>query len=553
MTLKDIIGPLLKWWWLLVLATVIAGVSSYFATRDLPPIYQARTTLMVGGTINELNPSGNEVRISVQLAEYYATLAHREPIRSNTMAALGLTRLPEYNARQLPNNQMVEILVVDTNPQRAQAVANEMANQLIRISPTSSEQQNQARLAFLNEQLDALQVEINSANEALLIKQEELRGASSAVQISDIQAEINALQSKLTILQSTYGTYLSNTQSGAINTLSIIEPAVLPTWPIGPNKPLIISLVSAIGFVLAAAAAHLLEYLDKTLKTPDDISRVLGLPVIGFIGEMNKKNREADYVAELPRSPIAESFRTLRTNIEFAGVDRPIRTILVTSTDTEDGKTTVSSNLGIIISQADKKVVIVDADLRRPRIHKELGIPTQPGLTEVFRDKISAFDAMRSWKDQRLSVMTAGSPPPNPAELLGSKKMEHILSSLREVVDVVVVDGPPMVVADAAVLASKVDGVLLVVRPGHTREDVARAMYKQMERTGANILGVVMNRIPRQGLEGYYAGYPIYSTYFDDSQQSGGPEGGPPGGQKGLLDQARPINPASPEARTQTK
>jgi polysaccharide biosynthesis transport protein len=543
MTLKDFFYPLLKWWWLLVLATGVAAVSSYFATKDLPPVYQSRTTLMVGGTIGELNPSGNEVRISIQLAEYYATLAHREPVRTNTMTALGLSRLPEYNARALPNNQMLEIAVVDTNPQRAQAVANEMANQLIRISPTSSEQQNQERISFLNQQLDALQIEINSVTEALLIKQEELRGATSAVQISDIQAEINALQSKQTILQSTYGTYLSNTQQGAINTLTVIEPAALPTWPIGPNIPVIIFLVSAIGFVLAGTAAHVLEYLDKTLKSPDDISRVLDLPVVGFIGEMDRKKREIDYVSEAPRSPIAENFRTLRTNIEFAGVDRPLRTILVTSADTEDGKTTVASNLALIMAQGDKKVVLVDADLRRPNIHKELGIPTQPGLTDVFRDKVKISEAVRSWKDRRLTLMTSGSPPPNPAELLGSKKMDQIFEGLQGFIDTIVIDGPPLVVADAAILASKVDGVVIVIRPGQTREDVAKAMMNQMKRAGANIIGVVLNRIPRGGMEGYYSGYPVYTSYYEEPRKPEGPKGGSSGDKTGLLDRTHPVRP----------
>jgi polysaccharide biosynthesis transport protein len=545
MTIKDFINPLLKWWWLLVIATAVAGISSYYATKPLPPVYQARSTLIVGGAISDLNPDGNQVRISIQLAEAYATMAARDEIRNKTMAALGLTRLPEYSVRALPNLQMIDIAVIDTNPQRAQAVANELANQLVLISPTSSQQQDEVRRAFVESQLDALQGEIQTTNESLLLKQEELLDASSAVQISDIQNEINGLQIKLNSLQSTYGTYLSNTQRGAINTLSIIEPASLPSWPIGPNKPVIILLVSAIGFVLAGSAAHLLEYLDKTLKTPDDVSRVLSLPVIGFIGEMERKKSEVDYVAHQPRSPIAESFRTLRTNIEFASVDKPVRTILITSADTEDGKTTVATNLGIIMAQGDKKVVILDADLRRPNIHKSLSINGQPGLTDVFRDKVNVFDAMRNWKDRKVSVVTAGTPPPNPSELLSSRRMDQVLSSLQEVADIVVIDGPPILVSDAVILASKVDAVLLVIRPGQTREDVAKALLQQMKRAGANMIGVVLNRVPRSGAEGYYAGYPLYSSYFDD-HNSGGPSSGISEPRQAPANQPRPLEPVVP-------
>jgi polysaccharide biosynthesis transport protein len=536
MTIKDLLNPLLKWWWLLVLATVVAGVAAYYATQPLPPIYQSRTTLIVGGAISELNPDGNQVRISISLADTYATLAHREPIMDATREALGLSRLPEYTARALPNNQMIEIRVVDTNPQRAQAVANELAHQIILASPTSTERQNQDRLEFINRQLDDLQAEILSTREQLNVKQDDLLGLSSAVQIADAQAEINGLQQKLTLLQTNYSNLLMNTQRGAINTISVIEPASLPTSPVGPNKAGIILMVSAIGFVLAGSAAHLLEYLDKTIKSPEDVSRVMGLPVIGFIGEMERKRNEWDYVAESPRSPIAEAFRSLRTNIEFAGVDEPIRTILITSADASDGKTTVATNLGIIMAQGDKKVVVMDADLRRPQIHKSLNIPIQPGLTEVFRDKVSVFDAVRNWKDRRVTILPSGTPPPNPAELLGSKKMDQIMSSLEEVVDVVVIDGPPFVVTDSSILAAKVDAVLLVIRPGQTREEIGRAVMEQMQRAGANVIGVVLNRIPRRGSEYYYSGYPVYSPYFDDNSK-GGPKSGSPGGkskEKGL-------------------
>jgi polysaccharide biosynthesis transport protein len=531
MTIKDFFNPLLKWWWLLVLATVVAGVAAYYATKPLPPIYQSRTTLIVGGAISDLNPDGNQVRISMSLAETYATLAHREPIQEATLQALGLSRLPEYTARALPNNQMIEIRVVDTNPQRAQAVANELAHQIILASPTSSERQNQHRMEFINRQLDDLQEEILSTREQLNVKQEELLGLNSAVQIADSQAEITGLQQKLTLLQTNYTNLLMNTHRGATNTISVIEPASLPTWPVGPNKSGIILMVSAIGFVLASSAAHLLEYLDKTIKTPEDVSRVMGLPVIGYIGEMERKRNEWDYVAEAPRSPIAEAFRSLRTNIEFAGVDKPIRTILITSADAADGKTTVATNLGIIMAQGDKKVVVMDADLRRPQIHQSLNIPIQPGLTEVFRDKVSVFDAVRSWKDRRVTIMPAGTPPPNPAELLASKKMDQIIHNLHEVVDVVVIDGPPFVVTDSVIMAAKVDGVLLVIRPGQTREEVGRAVMEQMRRAGANVIGVVLNRIPKRGAEYYYSGYPVYSSYFDD--KTNGPSSGSGGKSKG--------------------
>jgi capsular exopolysaccharide synthesis family protein len=367
-------------------------------------------------------------------------------------------------------------------------------------------------MAFVQGQLDSLQAEIDRTQEQILTQQEELKNLTGAVQIADAQAEINALQTKLTILQTNYATLLASTDRGSVNTLSVIEPASLPVEPIGPNKPAIILLVSAIGFVMAAGAAHLLEGLDKTLKTPEDVQRVLDLPVIGYIGEMERGRNEQTYVAERPRSPISEAFRALRTNIEFAAVDRPIRTILVTSGDTNEGKTTVAANLALIMAQADKRVALVDSDLRRPSLHRVLNVSVNPGLSEAFRG-LNILDTIRPWKDRRVSVVTAGRMPPNPAELLGSRKMDGLLANLKEIAEIVIIDGPPMVVTDATVLASKVDAVLLVVRPGQTREDLARAFVEQLERAGARPIGVALNRLPRRR-SGLYGVYGHYSPYY---------------------------------------
>jgi capsular exopolysaccharide synthesis family protein len=512
MKLKDYISPLLKWWWLIAIATAVAGVSSYYATLPQPPIYQAQTTLIVGRAIFDRNPSNTEFGISQQLAQVYADFAMREQVRNATMAALGLTALPEYVARVSPGSQVIEIAVTDVDPVRAQVVANELARQLILESPTSTENEDQERMAFVQRQLDDLQAEIDRTQEQILTKQEELKNMTGAVQIADAQAEINALQSKQTIMQTNYAALLANTDRGAVNSLSVIEPASLPAEPIGPNKPAIILLVSAIGFVMASGAAHLLEGIDKTLKTPEDVQRVLNLPVLGYIGEMERGQEATTYVAERPRTPIAEAFRALRTNIEFAAVDRPIRTILVTSGDTAEGKTTIAANLALIIAQADKRVALVDTDLRRPSVHRVLNVSVHPGLSEAFRG-LNILDTIRTWKDRRVSVITAGRMPPNPAELLGSRKMDGLLANLKEVAEIVIIDGPPMVVTDATVLASKVDAVLLVVRPGQTREDLARAFLEQMGRAGARVIGVALNRLPRRAA-GLYGGYAYYSPYY---------------------------------------
>jgi capsular exopolysaccharide synthesis family protein len=498
-----------------VASTLVAALSSFIATRQQPPIYQAHTTLMIGRVIEDPNPNQGEIYLAQALAQSYADIANREPVRNATMKALDLTWLPEYLARALPQTQLIEIAVTDVNPLRAQVVANELANQVILRGPTGTE--DQARQQFVKAQLDTLQSQIIETQDEIAKLQEQLGTLNSARQLQDTQTQITALQTKLTTLQGNYAALLANTQQGATNTLTVVEQAELPTNPIGPNKSMSILLSAAIGFSLAAGAAYLLEYLDDTLKTPEEITKLLGVPVIGLIGEtgQSQEGRNGIYVSKHPRSPIAEAYRALRANLEFAGVDRPLKTILTASADTGAGKSSVAANLAVVIAQGEKKVILVDADLRKSSIHTYADLPNEIGLSDLFRNGADVSKAVQVWKDQKVSVITGGSSPPNPAELLGSKKMDSILARLGEKADVVVIDSPPLVVSDALMLATKVDGVLVVIRPGHTRKKYVLAMMEQLNRADARILGVVLNRIPHRGAE-YYGGFLYYSPYYTD-------------------------------------
>jgi len=242
MEFKRYVLPLRRWWWLLLAATLIAALSSFLATLRQPPIYQTLTTLMIGQVIADPNPTSGEFYLGQQLAENYAEIANREPVRIATKQALGLNWLPDYRATALPNGQFIEIVVTDTSPERAQAVANELANQLIARSPTGNQSDELERQAFIQDQLDKLQLQITTTEDEIIQLRDALGEMDSARQIADTQFQINALEAKLSDLQTIYTDLLANTQSGAINTISVIESAYLPVRPIGPNKMLIILL-----------------------------------------------------------------------------------------------------------------------------------------------------------------------------------------------------------------------------------------------------------------------------------------------------------------------
>jgi non-specific protein-tyrosine kinase len=456
MEFKRYVIPSRRWWWLLVAATLIAALSSFLATLRQPPIYQTLTTLMIGQVIADPNPTTGEFTLSQQLAENYAEIANREPVRIATMQALDMTWLPDYLATALPNGQFIEIVVTDTSPGRAQAVANELANQLIARSPTGDQSEELERQAFIQDQLDNLQLQITTTEDEIV----QLRGAlgemDSARQIADTQFQINALEAKLSDLQTIYSDLLANTQSGAINTISVIETAYLPSRPIGPNKTLIILLSAAVGLSLAIGAAYVLDYLDDTVKSPEDVEQLTNAPIIGHLTELDIENVGALYVADNPRHPSVEEIRTLRANLDFASVDQPLKTLFVSSTEMEDGKTSVAANLAVVMSQAEKDVILLDADLRRPNVHNYFGLTNNYGLSDVFRGKLTLNEVIKDWTGGSVSVITAGDPPPNPAELLGSKKMAEVLQALESRADIVIIDGPPFIIADAPILASKV-------------------------------------------------------------------------------------------------
>ena len=184
----------------------------------------------------------------------------------------------------------------------------------------------------------------------------------------------------------------------------------------------------------------------------------------------------------------------MRTNLEFASVDKPLRTILITGAEVGDGKTTIAVNLASIIAQGGKRVLLLDADLRRPRVHRFMGVHNKAGLTDLFRGTHRIEEVKYTFDESNagsVSVIPTGSLPPNPAELLGTKKMETLLEKLAKTVDMVVIDSPPTLVADAQILASKVDGVLIVLTPGRTHMGALRSLVEQLTTAGAHVVGVV--------------------------------------------------------------
>ncbi|MFF2910895.1 CpsD/CapB family tyrosine-protein kinase [Paenibacillus sp. NPDC057934] len=209
-----------------------------------------------------------------------------------------------------------------------------------------------------------------------------------------------------------------------------------------------------------------------------------------------------------PRSPISEAFRALRTNIDFSSVDEKIQIIMITSSGPEEGKSTVSANLAAAYAQSDKKVLLIDGDLRKPTAHKTFKLSNRYGLSSLLSKQADLEDVVQDSGVPNLSLITSGPLPPNPAEMMASNRMTTVLQEMRELFDIVIIDTPPLLaVTDAQIVASKSDGVIMVVSYGKVKREIAMKAKSGLDRVGAKMLGVVLNNVKRKASEGYYYYY----------------------------------------------
>lgn len=498
MDISRLLKAIKKWWWLVVAATVIAGISSFVVAFQQPSTYTARTTLIIGQALRDPNPNQGQFYLEQQLAAIYADIALRTPIQKATMETLGLTWLPLYEVRAIPNTPLIEILTTDTDAQRAQAVTNTIAQELIDANSTNSPTET-AQQQFILKQLDEIQQAIVDTQIEIQNAKIDLASLTNARTIADKQIQIDALGQKLTLLQGNFATLRAQSTSGAVNSLRIIEPAEVPVIPDPSNIGLITGLSAAIGLMLALMATYVIESLDTTVKDSEEISQSLNLPIIGKIPALPTVRNPWTYVADHPQSGIADDFRLLRTNLDFFNVGHPLRTILISSPDSNDGKSMVATNLASIMTQNNRKVILVDMDLRNSTLYASIGINSEPELLQkgmsdlIANPDIKIEDVLIPVSDN-LFLLPAGTLPPNPTELVGSNRVAEILTSLTEKADVVILDGPPFIVADATVLAARADGVLIVASLGHTRKASIQGAKDQITRSGAKILGIVINR-----------------------------------------------------------
>jgi len=512
-----------RWVWVIALAALLAAAAAYLVSRQMTPIYQASTTLLINEAPATRSADYTSILTSERLAQTYVEMLTKQPVLQAVVDEVGVNLKPEelqkmVNVTLVRDTQLIEVRVENPDPALAAKIANVLVakfteqTQSLQASRYASSKQN------LEDQLARMDAQIQDTSAQVTALGDDPTNA----------AEKDRLETNLAQYRQTYATLLQSyeqvrvAEAGSTSNVVQIEQATPPEDPIRPRKLVNTALAGMVGFMLAVGGVFLIEALDDTIRGPDDVTRLLKMPVLGLVIRHEITDGELITVKQ-PRSPVSESFRSIRTNLQFASVDKPLHTLLVTSPSPADGKTTVSANLAVSLAQSGKKVVVVDADMRRPRVHKMFGVANRNGLSGLFvQPQINLDGSVQKTTTDGLFALPAGEIPPNPAELLGSEKLMEVLERVGDQADLLIIDSPPLTaVTDSAVLAHRVDGVILVVKPSVTKMAAAKQAIDQLHKAGANILGVILNEVDlarsRYSYYQYKGYYYSYRSYYDES------------------------------------
>lgn len=361
--------------------------------------------------------------------------------------------------------------------------------------------------------IDALGLDVSPRDLAKRVKAEtEINTVLISISVTDFSPVTAAATAKaiaeslVTAVDSLEKTNNSNGSSPV--SLSIIAPAEPPVEPSSPNTRMNLIAGLLIGLALGLALAILRGLWDDRIRSEADVRLVTQVPMLGGISFDQDATKKPLLTQTLHQSPRAESFRQLRTNLQFANVTGHARTVLLTSSLPGEGKSTTATNLAIALAEAGQSVCLVDADLRRPMVSEYLGLDRTAGLTTALVGSAAVDDLLQPWGDHNLFVLTSGAVPPNPSELLGSRDMEALIQHLESLFDTVIIDAPPLLpVTDAAVLSQYVGGVVLVVGCQSAKRRELEKAIRSLELVDANILGFVLNRAPVKGPDAYAYGY----------------------------------------------
>ncbi len=524
MELKRYLGVLRRWIWLIILGAIVAGGVVYFISSNMTPVYAAQSRYLIDEAPGSSNSNEySKILTEQKLAQTYVEIATARPILEETIVQLDLPISVTDLRRKVSVNAPIDtqILVIsteDTDPVRAADIANTVGEVFITQNQARESLRYAEPIGNWQERMQTVSAEIEDL-ESVIRDFEETNTDEQEIALTRLRTQLNEAQVRYTEAFNNLN-QLQQAQAKESSNIVPIEAAQPSSTPVRPNVITNTILATLFGALFAGGIIFLIEYLDDTVKTPEQVLSDTRLSTLGAIAQIKGSEPSDSIVAfSRPRDPLSEAYRVLRTNLGFSAIDGALRSIVVTSGSPGEGKSTTAANLAIVMAQAGKRVVIIDSDLRRPVQHKILSVGNNRGLTTALLDNETPVTFhLQNTKIKGLRVLSSGPIPPNPAEILSSQRMSHLIQELYDEADVLVFDTPPVLtVTDAAVLSPQVDGTLFVVHVGKTRRDTLALAVERVMKTNAHPLGVVLNRIkPSHG--GYYY-YQYYDTYARDGKK----------------------------------
>jgi capsular exopolysaccharide synthesis family protein len=443
-------------WKLIIAVTLLAGAASAVLTWRMSPLYASSVTFYVSAQTTEINPADayQGNLLSQQEVQSFAELLTGTPLAQAVIGDLGLQVTPAEITSEISAHPIPQtVLLTATVTDRSPQRAQQIAS-------------------------------------------------SVGVQFTRLVAKLEQPPGK----------------GAPTVSVTVVAPAALPTSPVSPDRIRNVGLALGLGLLAGIAIAVAVRSLESTIKTVDQLSVITGgKPVLGSIPFDQAARKHPVVTDDDPFGARIEAFRKIRTNLQFIDVDHPQKVLLVTSALPEEGKSTTVCNLAVMLAQTGSRVLVMEADLRRPRTVSYLGLPNGGGLTAVLLGRSSAEEVTQVWGDDLFDVMSSGSLPPNPADLLGSRRMSELIERLRRSYDVILIDAPPVLpFADAPTVAPFCDGAILMARHGKTRMEHLRRTVEALKAVDAPILGSLLTMTPRARRDGYGYGYGYYKP--DDRQ-----------------------------------
>ncbi len=498
-------------------ASLINQLSDFEAQRNAKQIELAASVKMLSQYKKELadqNP---------RLADYLQSVASETYIQTlqQQLARLQVNRDMALTSKDSKSNNSKVMKDYDEKIDDLKAKLNEKMKVIkAGILASSPEEVKDLSQKIVEEEIKNQALQITASELGKIVKNYEAKFnqlPKTSIELARLQRNREALEKLYTLVEEKYQEALINEQSQPGNVL-LIDNARRPESPAKPNRLLIVLIGLVLGVGMAFGYVFTKNYFDNTIKTPEDIQNkninvLAWIPQIEGIG-LNGSNEFEFIVSKKPDSIPSEAFRALRTRIQFAHPDKGfLKTILVTSSAPQEGKTTVAINLGGSFAQSNRKTLVLDCDLRKPRIHTVFNTNRFPGLIDYLFGKASLEEIIRSTDSPNLNYITSGTIPPNPAEMLESKAMKEFLEIIKEKYDVILLDSPPVIaVTDSEILASLVDASILVVSAGTTETELMEKSVELIKRDGSSFIGTVLNNFSyKSGYGSYYKYYYYYS------------------------------------------